>query len=223
MTDRLMRRSAFAAALIVTVAWSVAAIAQPGPPGGGPGEEGRHRPRLFISPAGEPFRGPDGLRRWFDGADADHDGAVSRDEFVADAMRFFKVLDRDHDGFIDGVENGAYETEVAPEITRYGLPDEDEAARDDGDRGDRPPRGMFRKRGGGGRGGFAGREGAARYGFLNEPQPVRGADANLDFKVSAEEWAKGARRRFDLLDVAHAGKLRFEDLPPLPGRTPPRR
>ncbi|MCI3134355.1 hypothetical protein MQH10_19190, partial [Phenylobacterium aquaticum] len=37
---------------------------------------------------------------------------------------------------------------------------------------------------------FSRLEGAARYSLINEPQPVRGADLNLDWKVTAEEWAK---------------------------------
>src|SRR5262252_202272 len=72
-----------------------------------PNEE-RPRPapriRMFISPAGEPFRGENGLAAWFAGADADHDGALTYTEFEADAMRFFKSLDVNHDGQLDGFE-----------------------------------------------------------------------------------------------------------------------
>ncbi|MEO8113421.1 MAG: hypothetical protein ABI655_03495, partial [Phenylobacterium sp.] len=80
--------------------------------------DGPPRPRLFISPSGEPFRGPDGLGAWLAGADADHDGAVTLTEFRADAVRFFKVLDANGDGRIDGFEIQAYERDIAPEITR---------------------------------------------------------------------------------------------------------
>ena len=51
---------------------------------------------------------------WFRGADANGDGKLTRDEFVADAARFFAKLDTNHDGVIDGFELKAYETEVAP-------------------------------------------------------------------------------------------------------------
>ena len=75
-------------------------------------------PQLFISPAGEPFRAPPGapypVVDWFNGADANHDGALSRDEFVADSVRFFNVLDMDHNGVLDGFEVSNYENHVAP-------------------------------------------------------------------------------------------------------------
>jgi hypothetical protein len=248
-----MARPALLTAVLIAafLAGSVPAIAQdradgPTPEGGppdahdgrghrGPGGAGdgpRRGPMLFISPSGEPFRGPDGLKRWFDGADADHDGAISPAEFRADAMRFFKVLDADGDGVIDGIEIQAYETRIAPEITGLGLPDEAAGPRPDsgqpsgeGRRGG--GRGGERRGGigggfGGGRGG-QGREGAARYGLLNEPEPVLGADLNIDFKVSATEWLKTADKRFALLDTKAQGKLTLDTLPSLPGRRPPKK
>ena len=63
----------------------------PPPRPAGAQRDDRPRGRLFISPMGEPFRGPDPVRQWFDGADANKDGALTADEFVADAMRFFAV------------------------------------------------------------------------------------------------------------------------------------
>ena len=58
----------------------------------------------------------------FDGADANHDGALSRDEFVADSLRFFAVVDTDHNGVIDGFEVSNYETRIAPEIIGGAAP-----------------------------------------------------------------------------------------------------
>lgn len=75
---------------------------------------------IFISPSGEPFRGrandpyPEDV--WFARVDANHDGALSQDEFVNDAIQFFHKLDLNGDGFIDGAELSAYEQRVAPEI-----------------------------------------------------------------------------------------------------------
>lgn len=106
-----MLRIAFAAAALLA---ATPAFAQPGPP---PGEH----MRLFLSPSGEPFRGQDGLADWFTAADADKNGALTLTEFRDDAMRFFKVLDADGDGQVDGPENSAYETRIAPEITRADM------------------------------------------------------------------------------------------------------
>lgn len=202
-----MYRVIAAAAVLLS---ALPAMAQPaGPPhhrGGGP--EGQEGPgggqHLFISPAGEPFRGEGGKSKWFAGADTNHDGVLTLNEFRDDAMRFFKVLDVNGDGQIDGPENSLYETKVAPEITRLEF------------------------MGGGPSGGFQRpmikrsnpkaepRTGAARYSMLNEPQPVRGADADLNQRVSAEEWAKAAKRRFEILDTDKDDKLTLETLPGRP-------
>ncbi|HEX7849985.1 MAG TPA: EF-hand domain-containing protein, partial [Sphingomonas sp.] len=84
------------------------------------GPEERPRGRLFISPMGEPFRGPDPIGAWFDGADANRDGALTLAEFVADADRFFLRLDRGHDGEIDPDDIDYYETVLAPEVRAGG-------------------------------------------------------------------------------------------------------
>lgn len=208
--------------LPLMIALSLAALpaaAQPGPP---PEEMGR----LFISPAGEPFRGGGGLEAWFARADADHDGALTLAEFRADAMTFFKVLDANPDGKIDGFENQAYETKIAPEITRMSFPGGG-GGPPGGGRMRGPPPGMEREashipRGGGGPRGPSPREGAGRYGLLNEPQPVRGADADLDWKVTAEEWARAAGKRFAILDADGDGRLTLATLPRPPKAPRPR-
>jgi hypothetical protein len=189
------------------------------------------RVRLFVSPMGEPFRGPDGFGTWLAGADADHDGAVTLAEFRADAERFFHVLDTDGNGFIDGFEMQAYERDLVPEIASMGV--------DDGGRGAR--RG-FGGGGGGRRGGGAhppqpggeagkstgagqtitafkagGRDGAARYSLLNIPQPVAQADEDWNGRVTLQEWDHAATRRFALLDKANTGRLTRDSLqPPAP-------
>lgn len=191
--------------------------------------DGPPTPRmLFVSPAGEPFRAEPGAPypsvAWFAGADRDHDGALSPDEFRADADRFFRVLDADGDGRIDGLEVTRYEDEIFPEI----LPRA--AHRMDGPPGGfgpamRGPRGGFPgggpRRHGGRRDGAdllaaSALQGASRYGFFDEPQPVRAADLNLDFKVTRAEFAAAADKRFARLDADHDGRLSLTELPETP-------
>lgn len=143
--------------------------------------------RVFISPSGEPFRpsagAPDGFEFWFARVDADHDGRIERAEFRADAARFFKQLDTNGDGVIDGFEVTAYERTVASELDISGQ-------------------------------GFA-RGGSSKVGvetLLSDPEPVSGADVNLDSRITLAEWLAAADRRFDLLDKRHLGYLAHDEL-----------
>lgn len=156
-----------------------------------PGDAGA----LFISPFGEPFRSARGLADWFAGADADHDGTLTPKEFAADGLRFHTRLDTDRDGRVDGFENNAYENEVAPEI----LPQSAAFRSDRGEPGAPAPRSR-------------GLDGASSFGLLDEPQPVRGADRNYDGKITAEEQAQAAARRFGLLDEGGGGGLTLPTL-----------
>lgn len=67
----------------------------------------------------------------------------------------------------------------------------------------------------------AGREGAARYSLINEPQPIAAADADLDGKVSLAEWMAITDRRFAKLDPLKTGKLTREGLLHPPKVKPP--
>lgn len=145
---------------------------------------------LFIAPMGEPFRAEPGepypSARWFAGADADHHGAVTRAEFVDDAVRFFHTLDTDRDGRLSPDEVIAYENKVAPEIALYGR---------SRDYAEAPSRGRPRN----GESGYGGAMGAGRYAWLNIPEPVASADAGMDRVVTLDEFRAAAARRFDTL------------------------
>jgi hypothetical protein len=202
----------------------------PGGPGGHGGPPGEHgpgamggSPQLFISPAGEPFRAAPGapypVRAWFDGADANHDGALSRDEFVADSLRFFAVVDTDKNGVIDGFEVSNYETRIAPEI--IGLPSPGGAMRrgpmgqgpggDGGDGDDAAPRRRQQV--------TNVLQGAALFGLIAEPEPVMASDGNFDRRITKDEAIKAAKTRFALLDTDKDGFLKFEELPKTPAQT----
>jgi EF hand len=194
----------------------------PGGPGGGP--------LLFISPAGEPFRAPPGhpypVTTWFAGADANHDGAVSRDEFVADSLRFFAVVDADHNGVIDGFEVSAYETRIAPEIVGGVAPSTRRGPMGQGPGGGGgPPGGGMGPGGGDGPSGARRRssgsnmlQGASLYGLIAEPEPVMGADADFNRRITKDEATKAAKTRFALLDLDKDGLLKLEELPKTPAQ-----
>ncbi|HEY3797839.1 MAG TPA: hypothetical protein VGL58_05755 [Caulobacteraceae bacterium] len=213
----------------------------PGPPPkappSGPRERGPGpaRPaRLFLSPAGEPFRmspeAPDGLATWFAQADTAHAGYLDKASFEADAARFFKKLDENGDGVIDGFELRDYERSL-PELT--------EQAEGLGGRGG-PGAGQASQSGGGASGGSGGGQenggrrgrgdgqsgqpsGGARSGapqarprlflqLLDEPEPVADADYSLNSRISLDEWMHAADQRFDLLDAGHSGRLTLDQL-----------
>lgn len=194
--------------------------------GPGPGmrdEGGGPRTRLFISPMGEPFRSADAPQDlWFAGADTDHDGVLTRAEFTADERRFFAVLDREHDGEIDPGDIEIYETVLAPEIrVRGGMGGGMRmgARRRGGGGGGHRGGG---RRGGGGYGGTPsggaqpqapGREGAARFGYLDYPEPVTVADRNFNRGIDAMEFDRAADDRFALLDANHDGRIEKAELP----------
>jgi hypothetical protein len=210
---------------------------RPRPPG--EGEEGgpprQPRRSLFISPAGEPFRAEPGapypVAVWFAGADADHDGVLTRDEFVADALRFFDRIDGDHNGVVDGFEVSTYETQIAPEILQ-GFQGGGEASGARGQGGPRDQGGGHRggRRGGGGSGpsggGGGGKrggglmggmlQGATPYSLLAEPEPVMASDGDFDRRITRAEATKAAKARFALLDKDGDGKLRLAELPQTP-------
>jgi hypothetical protein len=182
--------------------------------------------QIFISPAGEPFRvpldQPYPVDLWFRQADANADGAITRDELVADSLAFFDKLDANKDGAVDGFENSDYEKKVAPEImsrAAMAVARPKEANRPLG--GHRRPRvapndlSKYQED-------LAkqtydqGRAGAGLYGLINEVQPVMGQDADFNRRISKAEATAAAKDRFAILDKDKDGKLTLETLPKSP-------
>ncbi len=57
-----------------------------------------------------------------------------------------------------------------------------------------------------------GLQGAARYGLLNIPEPVAGADADFNRGATLAEFQRAAIQRFQLLDRQRAGRLTLTEL-----------
>ena len=166
--------------------------------------------RGFISPMGEPFHAtfdkPYPSAVWFAQADTDHDGKLSRAEFRADAMRFFKLLDVNGDGKISDMETIRYEHQVAPEIITATVDTSDTQAppsAEDNSSAVHTPLSSIR-------------QGAAFFSFLNDPEPVRSADTDFNNKVSVDEWMAAVDRKFKTLDPDDTGYLKLSDLPKTP-------
>ncbi|HMI18605.1 MAG TPA: EF-hand domain-containing protein [Sphingomonas sp.] len=185
----------------------------------------------FISPMGEPFRTQAGDKPpeevWFERADKNNDGKITRAEFLADAGHFFMALDVNHNGEIGPEEIQHYEDDVAPEVNSSGFGDGDGHARrhgggvshggnaaldsegvsSSGDSSDPSPPEHYDATG----------EGASRFSYLDLPEPVAAADTDFNRGVSPKEFVAAANERFDLLDANHDGVLTRDELPHLGG------
>ena len=175
---------------------------------------------LFISPCGEPFEAPKSapypVVKWFNGADANHDGKLDIDEMRNDAARFFKELDRNHDGIIDGSEVTFYEYRIVPEILSPNAALDGGIVRVSMQRGVDPI-----DPGGGGAPGqdsitrqrLNDNQGAVFYSLFREPEPVRSADRNFDYRITLKEFLDHSDRHFKALDKDAKGFLTLADLP----------
>ncbi|HTM80751.1 hypothetical protein [Asticcacaulis sp.] len=170
----------------------------------------------FFSPSGQPFRAAAGqpypVAKWVEQADTDKDGKISHDEFITDATAFFNKLDANHDGYIVSSENSAYENQVAPEIQnidpRIRQPKNYTASADSGGGDTDPTGGRYQKQ----------IVGASQYGVIDEPQPIRAADSNLDFRVKIDEWINASNQRFTILDRNEDGFITMDELPKTPAQ-----
>ena len=174
----------------------------------------------FISPMGEPFRSQSiseaPIANWFAQADRNRDGALTVDEMQLDADRFFARLDENEDGQIDREEIVNYESVIAPEIqvNSNWRRTRSESAAQAGEPRPGPSPERKRKRGDDEHDGYQidGLQGAARYGLLNIPQPVAGADADFNRVVTRAEFGQAAAYRFKLLDTHGQSRITLAEL-----------
>lgn len=61
-------------------------------------------------------------------------------------------------------------------------------------------------------------QGASLYGLIAEPEPVMGADADFNRRITKDEAIKAAKTRFDLLDRNKDGVLKLDELPKTPAQ-----
>jgi hypothetical protein len=208
--------------LMIAVAAAAATVAVAAPPAT-PVKSAA--PRIFLSPSGEPFRqspgSPDPMKAWFDQVDTARKDYVDRTEFRADAARFFKQLDENGDGIIDGFEVADYEAKIVPELAdaaegRYpgqstegagqhgqggrghghgqggGQPQQDQSSASQGGRGRTPQRPITQ--------------------LIDEPEPVSGADFALDSHITFAEWMRATDQRFEILDANKDGRITLDEL-----------
>jgi Ca2+-binding EF-hand superfamily protein len=177
---------------------------------------------LFISPCGEPFEAPKKdaypVVKWFNNADTNHDGRLTIEEMRTDADRFFKVLDRDGNGYIDGHEVTIYEFKIVPEILtptgqlqtgiiKVMMQSPSAAVAPISPTGAAPgDENVYRER-------LNGTQGAVYYSLLREPEPVRSADRNFDYRITQKEFEEHSDRHFTALDTEKRGYLTLADLP----------
>jgi hypothetical protein len=226
----------FSGLMIAAAALAAAAAAAAAPPAGAPGKPAP-APRIFLSPSGEPFRQaptvPDPLKAWFDEVDAAHKGYINRADFRADAARFFKQLDANGDGVIDGFEVADYEAKIVPELAEVAEGRFPGQFGQGGERGGGQGRGGRRGHGGGqgqaqGDGaqqaqGDQGQDGQGPGGrgrggqrpiqqLIAEPEPVSGADFALDSHITLAEWMRATDQRFEILDANKDGRVTLDEL-----------
>jgi len=171
----------------------------------GPPREARKPP--LYSPNGEPLNGgplgqpgcTDALSRWFDRVDANHDGSLDLNEYLADARRQFAAMDLNRDGMVDPAELTTYRAPYAPP-----PPPEGRAQREERERPSLADR-MQRSLGLGGRPKDAPEGGGGNA--AEQPDPVMSADVTLRNRVSLDDFLAYERRVFGELDANHDGRL----------------
>jgi len=171
--------------------------------------------RMLYSPNGEPLNGgtlgrptcQEGMSRWFERVDANHDGVISRDEFLADAQIQFRRMDIDKNGYL-----------VPEELERFRRPYRQQTASDQtavnqsNNNAEQPQQNMHKR--GAAHGGHGGAESNSQddQPIVDTSDPVMSADTNLDNKVTPEEFMIYAQKKFLELGSNHDGVLSRDEV-----------
>lgn len=164
----------------------------------------------IFSPNGEPLNGGplghpacnDAVSGWFARVDANHDGTLDLDEFLADARRQFAVMDLDKNGEITPDELSAYRAAFDASLSLTPAEEADAAPAAGGGKG--------RHR----RGGATGSSGArAKIDVSGDtPDPVMSADVNLKFRVTLADFIAYERQAFTQLDLKRNGRVTLTEV-----------
>jgi hypothetical protein len=144
---------------------------------------------IIYSPNGEPLNGGllgtpscmQAMQQWFTRIDTTHQG-ISQSQFLADAQLQFARMDIDKNGYLVSEELDRFRAPYRqqPEFTHEHEHKKD-SKKDASSNITAAPQNIF--------------------------DPVMAADANLDFKVTPEEFMAHAKTTFDRLDTNHDGLL----------------
>jgi Ca2+-binding EF-hand superfamily protein len=157
-------------------------------------------PPIPVSPNGEPLIGAEpgtagcaaAQAKWLEAADSNRDGTLDRAEFMADAQRWFAQADENGDGSITPDELTQLRLRLMPPAVRAAqtrAENERQRARERGRNQQFRPRSPYER-----------------------PDPVMSADANLDNRVTAEEYRAQTVRTFATLDRNRDGRLSQDEI-----------
>ena|ERR1035437_6241235 len=164
--------------------------------------------QIIYSPTGDPLNGgplgrptcPDAMKRWFERVDANHDGAITLDEFLNDAKIQFQRMDIDKNGYL-----------VSEEVERFRMTYRDYPA-ESKEETTSPPKSHGKERG-------SSRENSSgATGSVIDP--VMSADINLDYRVTPDEFLAYSQKTFKSLDTDHNGTLSQAEVAGLCGSKP---
>ena len=164
--------------------------------------------RMLYSPNGEPLNGGNlgrptcavALSGWFDRVDSNHDGTISREEFITDAQAQFQRMDTDHNNYLVSEEIERFRQPYRQQVSVESAPAKPHAPSQEGGRHGHT------------KGGHKEEDHEQDDAGDNTADPVMSADTNLDFKVTQDEFIAYSQKQFLTLNATHDGKLSRDEV-----------